>query len=129
VEYRKGDVPILEILPIDDVLTDSVNYLLQLKTTMKKYFKIRDRMTITLNIQQEQAIQNAIRAGQVKSIEEFIDRAISELGVQSKSSSVSNSFEQGLGLFGSDEDSALLDDVVTMAYEERRHPSKESSLL
>jgi hypothetical protein len=28
-------------------------------------------------------------------------------------------FEQGLGLFGSPEDSALLDEVVQLAYEER----------
>ncbi len=33
-------------------------------------------------------------------------------------------FEQGLGLFGSSEDSALLDEVVSSAYEERRRPSK-----
>ena len=33
-------------------------------------------------------------------------------------------FEQGLGLFGSPEDSALLDEVVSIAYEERRRPSK-----
>jgi len=32
-------------------------------------------------------------------------------------------FEQGLGLFGSQEDSALLDDVVQLAYEERHRPS------
>jgi len=31
-------------------------------------------------------------------------------------------FEQGLGLFGSPEDAALLDEVVAIAYEERRHP-------
>ncbi|MGD1094933.1 MAG: hypothetical protein ABSB35_23435 [Bryobacteraceae bacterium] len=33
-------------------------------------------------------------------------------------------FEQGLGLFGSPEDSALLDKIVSMAYAERRRPSK-----
>lgn len=32
--------------------------------------------------------------------------------------------EQGLGLFGSPEDSALLDEVVSLAYKERRRPSK-----
>ena len=32
-------------------------------------------------------------------------------------------FEQGLGLFGSAEDAALLDEVVQMAYEERRRSS------
>ena len=31
--------------------------------------------------------------------------------------------EQGLGLFGSPEDSALLDEVVELAYQERRRPS------
>ena len=33
-------------------------------------------------------------------------------------------FEQGLGLFGSPEDAALLDEVVAIAYEERRRPAK-----
>ncbi|HXB71270.1 MAG TPA: hypothetical protein VNY05_23745 [Candidatus Acidoferrales bacterium] len=31
-------------------------------------------------------------------------------------------FEQGLGLFGGPEDAALLDEVVAIAYEERRAP-------
>ena len=35
-------------------------------------------------------------------------------------------FEQGLGLFGSPEDAALLDEVVAIAYEERRRPSSAS---
>jgi len=38
-------------------------------------------------------------------------------------------FEQGLGLFGSPEDAALLDEVVHAAYEERRRPSGPSSVL
>jgi hypothetical protein len=33
-------------------------------------------------------------------------------------------YEQGLGLFGSPEDSALLDEVVSIAYEERRRPGR-----
>jgi hypothetical protein len=33
-------------------------------------------------------------------------------------------FEQGLGLFGSAEDAALLDEIVAIAYNERRRPSK-----
>lgn len=33
-------------------------------------------------------------------------------------------FERGLGLFGNPEDSALLDEVVELAYEERRRPSR-----
>jgi hypothetical protein len=31
-------------------------------------------------------------------------------------------FEQGLGLLGSPEDAALIDEVVSIAYEERRRP-------
>ncbi len=38
-------------------------------------------------------------------------------------------FEQGLGLFGSPEDAALLDEVVQLAYEERRRPSSPSTTL
>ncbi len=34
--------------------------------------------------------------------------------------------EQGLGLFDSAEDSALLDEVVAMAHEERRRPSNRT---
>jgi hypothetical protein len=37
--------------------------------------------------------------------------------------SVPTFFEQGLGLFASPEDAALLDEVVEMAYTERRRPS------
>ena len=33
-------------------------------------------------------------------------------------------FEQGLGLFGSQEYSALLDEVVAIAYAERKRPAK-----
>ena len=37
-------------------------------------------------------------------------------------------FEQGLGLFGSPEDAALLDEVVAIAYEERRRPASPSDV-
>jgi hypothetical protein len=33
-------------------------------------------------------------------------------------------FEQGLGLFGSPDDAALLDEAVHTAYDERRRPSR-----
>jgi hypothetical protein len=36
-------------------------------------------------------------------------------------------FEEGLGLFGSPEDSALLDEVVQLAYQERRRPGNPSN--
>jgi hypothetical protein len=38
-------------------------------------------------------------------------------------------FQQGLGLFGSPEDAALLDEVVAIAYEERRRPAGPASVL
>ena len=38
-------------------------------------------------------------------------------------------FEQGLGLFGSPSDAALLDDVVRLAYDERRRPSRSPDAL
>ena len=38
-------------------------------------------------------------------------------------------FEQGLGLFGSPADAALLDEVVSLAYEEKRRPSKPAPTL
>jgi hypothetical protein len=37
--------------------------------------------------------------------------------------------EQGFGLFGSPEDAALLDEVVAIAYEERRRPAGSSDAL
>lgn len=88
-------------------------------------------MTITLSPEQEEAIRKAIRAGEIASVEELIERAIASLSNQgntlASSFPVGNSlFEQGLGLFGSPEDAALLDEVVSVAYEERRRPSKRS---
>lgn len=38
-------------------------------------------------------------------------------------------FEQGLGLFGSPDDAALLDEVVQIAYEERRRPPRQFPTL
>ena len=38
-------------------------------------------------------------------------------------------FEQGLGLFGSPDDAALIDEVVQIAYEERRRPARYPSTL
>jgi hypothetical protein len=38
-------------------------------------------------------------------------------------------FEQGLGLFGSAEDTVVLDEVVATAYEERRRPTKPAPAL
>jgi hypothetical protein len=38
-------------------------------------------------------------------------------------------FEQGLGLFGDRKDAALLDEVVSVAYEERKRPASVCAAL
>jgi hypothetical protein len=84
-------------------------------------------MTITLSPDQEQAIRDAIRAGRIASVDQFIEHAIAMLPAGSGTGETppgSTIFEQGLGLFGSPEDAALLDEVVSIAYQERRRPSK-----
>lgn len=89
-------------------------------------------MTITLSPDQEQAVRDAIRAGKVASVDELIERAIAGLPKGGESPAVSSPcsvFEQGLGLFSSPEDAALLDEVVSIAYEERRRPSKREPTL
>ena len=45
---------------------------------------------------------------------------------QSDAASQATVFEQGLGLFGSPSDSALLDEVVRIAYDERRRPTQSA---
>ena len=76
-------------------------------------------MNLTIDLPNEQqAMLNAKARAQGVSPEEYVRRVLQhELGVTSV-------FEQGLGLFGSPEDAALLDEVVSIAYEERRRPSK-----
>jgi|SRR5271156_2244230 len=87
-------------------------------------------VTITLSPEQEQAVRNAIRSGQVASVDEFIERALAVLpkGHETppalKASAAGSVFDQGLGLFGSPEDAALLDEVVSIAYQERRRPNE-----
>ncbi len=44
-------------------------------------------------------------------------------GTQPRAERGKSIFEQGLGLLGSAEDSAMVDEVVALAYEERRRPS------
>ena len=80
-------------------------------------------MTITLSSDQERAIRDAVRAGQITSVEELIQRALAALPRRGETPTAGGRvFEQGLGLFGSPEDAALLDEVVSIAYEERHRP-------
>lgn len=46
-----------------------------------------------------------------------------ETGLSASQPVAKTVFEQGLGLFGSPEDASLLDEVVSIAYEERRRRS------
>ncbi len=90
-------------------------------------------MTITLNPNQEEAIRAAIRAGQIASAEELIDRALVQLTHGGKAgaspATALTIAEQGLGMFGNSEDAALLDEVVSLAYAERRRPSQRKPTL
>ncbi|HEY6348094.1 MAG TPA: hypothetical protein VI636_01670 [Candidatus Angelobacter sp.] len=51
-----------------------------------------------------------------------------ETGLSVRKPTSKTVFEQGLGLFGSPEDASLLDEVVSIAYEERRRPTKPVSI-
>lgn len=51
-----------------------------------------------------------------------------ETGLSASRPASKTVFEQGLGLFSSPEDGSLLDEVVSIAYEERRRPSKSFSI-
>ena len=82
-------------------------------------------MTVTLDLPTH--VENAYRAeAQARGLS--LDAVVREVllasqAAASKSGEVPpNVFEQGLGLFGSAEDSALLDEVVAIAYSERRRP-------
>lgn len=75
-------------------------------------------MTINLDLPPE--IERAYRIeAQARGLS--FDEIVREVLVDRRPKTV---FEQGLGLFGSAEDAALLDEVVSIAYEERRRPSK-----
>ena len=50
-------------------------------------------------------------------------------GTPAVESPIPSVFEQGLGLFGSPDDAALIDEVVHIAYEERRRPPRSSAVL
>lgn len=75
-------------------------------------------MTITLDLPPQ--VEQAYRA-EAKAKGLPLDAVIRETLITAQPKSI---FEQGLGLFGSPEDAALLDEVVAIAYEERRRPTK-----
>ena len=85
-------------------------------------------MTVTLNLP-PQVEQAYLAAAQARGLP--LDAVVQEVVIagQPPSASGKSVFEQGLGLFGSPEDAALLDEVVSIAYEERHRPTKPSPTL
>ena len=83
------------------------------------------KVTLQLPSQVEEAYLAEARARGLS-----LDAVVSEVLIagqpdMAKTKTVSASvFEQGLGLFGSPEDAALLDEVVAIAYAERRRPGR-----
>ncbi|MGB7762686.1 MAG: hypothetical protein WBL61_22825 [Bryobacteraceae bacterium] len=80
-------------------------------------------MTISLNLppQVEKAYLAEARAKGVP-LDELIGEVL--IAGQPAPSAADTIFQQGLGLFGSPEDAALLDEAVAIAYEERRRPTR-----
>ncbi|HEY6253211.1 MAG TPA: hypothetical protein VI685_24920 [Candidatus Angelobacter sp.] len=74
----------------------------------------------------ERDIQKFAQEEQI-SHDEAVLRLI-ETGLSVRRPTSKTVFEEGLGLFGSPEDGSLLDEVVSIAYEERRRPSKPVSI-
>lgn len=80
-------------------------------------------MTLTIRLADDQtAILAAKAREQGVSAEEYARRVLEQ-------ELVPTVFQQGLGLFGSTADAALLDEVVSIAYEERRHPTRKAPAL
>jgi len=80
-------------------------------------------MTLTINLPDEQTAALAAKArAQGLSAEEYARQVLEH----DLSPTI---FEQGLGLLGSPADAALLDEAVSIAYEERRRPTKPAPAL
>jgi Arc/MetJ-type ribon-helix-helix transcriptional regulator len=84
----------------------------------------------------ERRVREGIQSGRFHDADELLSRALDALsekessdaslpGATGENAGSRTIFEQGLGLFGSPEDAALLDDVVSIAYEERHRPTKQ----
>jgi len=87
-------------------------------------------MSLTLSEHTEARLtEEAQRQG--LSVDAFIERLMSERAATASAPSrpaTPTVFEQGIGMFGSPEDAALIDQVVSLAYAERRRPSKDQPL-
>jgi hypothetical protein len=83
-------------------------------------------MTVTLNLP-PQVEQAYLAEAQARGLP--LDTIVREVLIAGQPGHVTGRTvsEQGPGLFGSPEDAALLDEVVSIAYEERRRPTKPSA--
>jgi len=72
----------------------------------------------------EALINQRLQTGAFRDAQDVILQALQAAGTPPTQNSRLDVFEQGVGLFGSPEDSALMDEVVSLAYEERRRPRK-----
>jgi tRNA(fMet)-specific endonuclease VapC len=85
-------------------------------------------MTVTLDLPPD--VEQAYNAeAQAKGVP--FDDLVREVLIARQPRPVSSDsvIEQGLGLLGSPEDAALLDEAVAIAYEERRRPTGPSGVL
>lgn len=86
-----------------------------------------------------QRVNAHIQTGQFHDADELIEKALDALDAREGGAATDarfallpdqtpanlTVFEQGLGMFGSPDDAALLDEVVALAYADRRRPSKD----
>jgi hypothetical protein len=84
-------------------------------------------MSLTISQNTEaRLMEEAQRQG--LSVDALIERLMSERTPAASAASrpaTPTVFEQGLGMFGSPEDAALIDEVVSLVYAERRRPGKD----
>ena len=73
----------------------------------------------------ERRVREGIQSGRFHDVDELFSKALEALfEKEARQKMAGKIFEQGLGLFGSPEDAAILDEVVSIAYEERHRPTK-----
>jgi len=88
-------------------------------------------MSIDISHETEARITDEARRQGV-SVEALLERLMSEWTASApapkREPETPTVFEQGLGLFSSPEDAVLIDEVVSLAYTERRRPAKEQPL-
>ena len=68
----------------------------------------------------ERRVLDGIHTGRFRDMDELLTKALDVL---------EGPVNNGLGMFASPEDVALLDSVVAIAYEERHRPAKAASIL